>query len=112
MPDINSVQLLNNELIVTINEGNGLFVTGCYIENGNLICEYKDGDNMAKINLGRVVGEKGEQGAPGKDGAPGTPGRDGTPGAKGAKGDPGISPTFSIEDGNLYADYDNPYTPT
>ena len=64
---------------------------------------------MAKINLGRVVGEKGEQGAPGKDGAPGTPGRDG---AKGAKGDPGISPTFSIEDGNLYADYDNPYTPT
>lgn len=67
---------------------------------------------MAKINLGRVVGEKGEQGAPGKDGAPGTPGRDGAPGAKGAKGDPGISPTFSIEDGNLYADYDNPYTPT
>lgn len=61
---------------------------------------------MAKINLGRVVGEKGEQGAPGKDGAPGTPG------AKGAKGDPGISPTFSIEGGNLYADYDNPYKPT
>ena len=103
MPDINSVQLLNNELIVTINEGNGLFVTGCYIENGDLICEYKEDDNMAKINLGRVVGEKGEQGAPGKDGAPG---------AKGAKGDPGISPTFSIEGGNLYADYDNPYTPT
>lgn len=61
---------------------------------------------MAKINLGRVVGEKGEQGAPG------TPGRDGAPGVKGAKGDPGISPTFSIEDGNLYADYDNPYKPT
>lgn len=67
---------------------------------------------MAKINLGRVVGEKGEQGAPGKDGAPGTPGRDGAPGAKGAKGDPGISPRFSIEGGDLYADYDNPYTPT
>lgn len=64
---------------------------------------------MAKINLGRVVGEKGEQGAPGKNGAPGTPGRDGAPGAK---GDPGISPTFSIEDGDLYADYDNPYKPT
>lgn len=67
---------------------------------------------MAKINLGRVVGEKVEQGAPGKDGAPGTPGRDGAPGAKGAKGDPGISPTFSIEGGDLYADYDNPYKPT
>ncbi len=70
---------------------------------------------MAKINLGRVVGEKGEQGAPGKDGAPGTPGRDGAPGAKGEKGekgDPGISPSFSIEGTDLYADYDNPYKPT
>ena len=55
---------------------------------------------MAKINLGRVVGEKGETGPAGPAGA------------KGAKGDPGISPTFSIEDGDLYADYDNPYTPT
>lgn len=64
---------------------------------------------MAKINLGRVVGEKGEQGAPGKNGAPG---RDGAPGAKGEKGDPGISPTFSIEGTDLYADYDNPYKPT
>lgn len=64
---------------------------------------------MAKINLGRVVGEKGEQGAPG---TPGTPGKDGAPGAKGEKGDPGISPTFSIEGTDLYADYDNPYKPT
>ena len=67
---------------------------------------------MAKINLGRVVGEKGETGAAGKDGAPGTPGRDGAPGAKGEKGDPGISPTFSIEGTDLYADYDNPYKPS
>lgn len=109
MPDINSVQLLNDELIVTINEGNGLFVTDCYIENGDLICEYKDGDNMAKINLGRVVGEKGEQGAKGD---PGAKGEKGDPGEKGEKGDPGISPTFSIEGTDLYADYDKPYIPT
>lgn len=61
---------------------------------------------MAKVNLGRVVGEKGERGEQG------LPGKNGTNGAKGEKGDPGISPSFSIENGNLYADYDNPYTPT
>lgn len=64
---------------------------------------------MAKINLGRVVGEKGDTGPAG---AKGETGPAGAAGAKGAKGDPGISPTFSIEGGDLYADYDNPYTPT
>ena len=64
---------------------------------------------MAKINLGRVVGEKGDTGATGPAGAKG---ETGPAGAKGAKGDPGISPTFSIENGNLYADYDNPYKPS
>lgn len=64
---------------------------------------------MAKINLGRVVGEKGDTGPAG---AKGETGPAGPAGAKGAKGDPGISPTFSIEGGELYADYDNPYTPT
>lgn len=97
---------MNGNLIVTINEGNGLYVHRCYIENGDLICEYKDGDSMAKVNLGRVVGEKGDRGEQG------LPGKNGTNGTKGEKGDPGISPTFSIENGNLYADYDNPYTPT
>lgn len=69
---------------------------------------------MAKINLGRVVGEKGakgDPGAPGAKGDTGAPGAKGDPGPKGEKGDPGISPTFSIDGGNLYADYDNPYTP-
>lgn len=61
---------------------------------------------MAKINLGRVVGEKGDTGPAGAKG------ETGPAGAKGAKGDPGISPTFSVEGGDLYADYDNPYTPT
>lgn len=32
-------------------------------------------------------------------------------GTKGSKGDNGITPTFSIENGHLYADYDTPYTP-
>lgn len=67
---------------------------------------------MAKINLGRVVGEKGDTGPAGPAGATGATGPAGPAGAKGAKGDPGISPTFSIEGGDLYADYDNPYTPT
>lgn len=70
---------------------------------------------MAKINLGRVVGEKGDTGPAGPAGpagAKGATGPAGPAGAKGAKGDPGISPTFSIEGGDLYADYDNPYTPT
>lgn len=67
---------------------------------------------MAKINLGRVVGEKGDTGPAGPAGPAGAKGATGPAGAKGAKGDPGISPTFSIEGGDLYADYDNPYTPT
>lgn len=70
---------------------------------------------MAKINLGRVVGEKGDTGPAGPAGPAGAKGENGPAGpagAKGAKGDPGISPTFSIEGGDLYADYDNPYTPT
>ena len=67
------------------------------IENGHLYAFYLRGENMAKVDLGKVVGEQGiqgEQGIPGKDGKD------------------GISPTFSIEsDGHLYADYDNPYNP-
>lgn len=62
-------------------------IRAAYLENGHLIVE---GD-MAKIDLGQVVGGKGETGAPGKD---------------------GITPSFSIENGHLYADYDNPVTPS
>ena len=75
------------------------------------------------------TGATGPQGPAGAKGAKGDTGPQGPAGAKGAKGDTGpqgpkgatgatgpagadgISPTFSIEDGNLYADYDNPYTP-
>lgn len=52
---------------------------------------------MAKIDLGQVVGEKGATGAPGK---------------AGKDGKDGITPSFSIENGHLYADYDNPVTPS
>ena len=66
------------------------------IENGTLYAYYKEGENMAKVDLGQVVGAQGE---PGPKGEPGVAGKD------------GISPTFSIENGHLYADYDHPYTP-
>ena len=95
--------------------------------------EYEEeGGEMAKVDLGQVVGPqgprgatgaqgpkgatgaqgpKGDTGAPGPKGATGAQGPKGATGAQGPKGDPGISPTFSIEGGHLYADYDNPYTP-
>lgn len=56
-------------------------------------------------------GDPGPQGPAGEDGATGPQGPKGDTGAAGPAGADGISPTFSIEDGNLYADYDNPYTP-
>lgn len=57
---------------------------------------------MAKIDLGAVVGPKGDTGAQGPKG---------DTGAQGIQGEAGISPTFTIEGGHLYADYDNPYKP-
>ncbi len=57
-------------------------------------------------------GDPGEQGPQGPAGAKGDPGAQGPQGPAGAKGDPGISPTLSIKNGHLYADYDNPYTPS
>lgn len=82
------------------------------IERGNLICYYKEGNTMAKIDLGSVIGPRGATGAKGDKGDTGPKGDKGDTGAKGDKGDPGISPTFTIQDnGHLYADYDNPYIP-
>lgn len=69
------------------------------IENGILYAYYKEGETMAKVDLGQVVGAQGEPGQKGDRGPQGNPGKD------------GISPTFSIENGHLYADYDHPYTP-
>lgn len=56
---------------------------------------------MAKVDLGQVVGANGATGATGPQGPQGP---------KGDKGDDGITPTFSIENGHLFADYDTPYT--
>ena len=99
---------MDGELIVTYNESSGN-VSQVGIENGNLMVTYaKEDGTLAKVNLGRVVGD---QGPAGPTGPKGDTGDQGPAGPTGPKGDPGISPTFSIEGGNLYADYDNPYTP-
>lgn len=87
------------------------------VENRHLIAFYKEGEEMAKVDLGQVVGPQGLAGAKGATGATGAQGPKGDTGARGATGatgpagKDGISPTFSIEGGHLYADYDNPYTP-
>lgn len=81
------------------------------VEDGHLIAFYKEGEEMAKVDLGQVVGPQGPAGAKGATGAQGPQGEKGATGATGPAGKDGISPTFSIEGGHLYADYDNPYTP-
>lgn len=84
------------------------------VENGHLIAFYKEGEEMAKVDLGQVVGPQGPAGAKGATGAQGPkgdPGEQGPQGPQGPAGKDGISPTFSIEGSHLYADYDNPYTP-
>ena len=93
------------------------------VEDGHLIPFYKEGEEMAKVDLGQVVGPQGPAGAKGATGAQGPkgdPGQEapqgpqgarGATGATGPAGKDGISPTFSIEGGDLYAGYDNPYTP-
>ena len=86
---------------MTYNEsGEAMYVDHFTVENGRLNAYYKEGDNMAKVDLGQVIGAPGAKGDPGPKGDPGQ------------KGDPGISPTFTIENGHLFADYDNPYSPT
>lgn len=91
-----------------------------YIENGFLYCKFTEGGNiMAIVDLGNVIGPQGPTGATGATGPQGPQGPTGATGAAGADGADGISPTFFIGDGtggttngHLYADYDNPYTPT
>lgn len=69
---------------------------------------------MARIDLGSVVGPQGPKGDTGDTGPQGPKGDTGATGPEGPKGDTGaagISPTFVIQGGHLYADYDNPYNP-
>ena len=82
-----------------------------YVEEIEIIDKklYGKGVNMAKIDLGRVIGDTGAQGPKGDTGAQGAKGDKGDTGAQGVAG---ISPSFIIENGHLYADYDNPYIPS
>lgn len=73
---------------------------------GHLIAE---GENMAKVDLGSVVGPQGPKG---DTGATGATGPKGDTGATGPQGPRGITPTFSLSNGHLYVDYDTPYTGT
>lgn len=92
---------------MTYNEsGEAMYVDHFTVENGRLNAYYKDGDKMAKVDLGNVVGPQGAKGDTGPQGVKGDTG------PRGAQGAPGISPTFTIENGHLFADYDNPYSPT
>ena len=127
--NINSAELVDGRLIITYNEGLGMNIDHFNIEDNNLIAYYKEGDEMAKVDLGQVVGSQGPKGDTGPQGPQGKTGSQGPKGdtgpqgpqgktgSQGPKGDTGpqgpqgISPTFSIEGGHLYADYDNPYTP-
>lgn len=89
---------------MTYNEsGEAMYVDHFTVENGRLNAYYKEGDKMAKVDLGNVVGPQGAKGDTGPQGIKGD---------TGPQGAPGISPTFTIENGHLYADYDNPYSPT
>ena len=123
---------------MTYNEGFGYTIGEMRIDsNGDLWAYYYNEEgNMAKVNLGRVVGPQGPKGETGAQGPQGKTGPQGPQGVKGdtgergpqgprgVKGDTGergpqgpqgkqgISPTFEIdENGNLLADYDNPYNP-
>ena len=87
-------------------------LTKVYIENGSLIAEYMEGNNMAKVDLGQVVGPRGpigETGPRGPAGETGPRGPIGETGPQGSAGTNGITPTFSIEGGHLFADYEHPY---
>ena len=101
---------------MTYNEsGEAMYVDHFTVENGRLNAYYKEGDNMAKVDLGNVVGPQGAKGDTGPQGIQGERGPKGVKGDTGPRGEqgvPGISPTFTIENGHLYADYDNPYSPT
>lgn len=134
--NVSSLQLSNGNLSVTINEESNAKVKKVGVDDGTLYYETSDleeGDtvvdvsnvyissrghliveseepNMAKVDLGSVVGPQGPKGDTGDTGATGPQGPKGDTGNTGPQGPQGISPTFSIENGHLYADYDHPYS--
>lgn len=59
--------------------------------NGHLFAYYKEDATMAKIDLGQVVGAKGDTGATGPQGPKGDTGATGETGPQGPKGDTGAT---------------------
>ena len=104
---IMEVELVNGHLHIEY-ENRTPYTVQFYITEGELYCKFTEGGIiMALVDLGNVIGPQGPTGATGATGAQGPAGAD------------GISPTFVLGDGtggtiegHLYADYDNPYTPT
>lgn len=84
--------------------GNGIAsitVTESQVDGGNNVVKVNMTDNTSKqFNV-----KNGTKGSKGDTGATGATGPQGETGAA------GISPTFVIQGGHLYADYDNPYNP-
>ena len=121
---IQSASVVNGKLRVKYTN-NTRMKTIFEIVGADLVVKFYKGDViMSVVNLGSVIGPQGPQGATGATGPQGPQGETGATGAtgpqgpQGPKGDDGITPTFFIGDGtggtvegNLYADYDNPYDP-
>ena len=116
------VELVNGHLHIEY-ENRTPYTVQFYITEGELYCKFTEGGIiMALVDLGNVIGPQGPTGATGPQGPTGATGPQGPTGATGAQGPAGadgISPTFVLGDGtggtidgHLYADYDNPYTPT
>ena len=105
---LKNVSIENGHLYALYVDGQINKIEKLEIIDGRLIVTYKDGTNMSKIDLGSVVGPKGDRG---EQGPKGDPGEKGKQGVQGVQGKPGISPTFSVEGGHLFADYDHPYNP-
>lgn len=83
------------------------------IPRGNTGAQGPKGDTGATGAQGPKgdTGARGAQGPKGETGDTGPQGPKGATGARGPQGEAGISPTLSIKNGHLFADYDNPYTP-
>lgn len=58
---------------------------------------------VREVDLGSIIGPKGD---PGEQGPQGAPGAKGDKGDQGPAGKDGATPTFEIRDGHLYAIYD------
>ena len=88
--------------MLTYNEDDSaMYIENFSVEKGHLYATYrKDNNQMAKVDLGQVigpVGPKGDTGAKGDTGPQGPVGPKGDKGATGAKGDTGAKGTQGIQ---------------